>query len=124
VLDVAREGAGEDLFGYSLTVLPDRSGDGIPEILVGSPEWNLGDRFGEQFFVEDVGAAEIVSGADGSSILIWVGETAGERLGEQVVRLGDTACVATLEGVVLVCWKAGSILGSIRLDSPDGTSGK
>jgi len=124
MLEVTRDGSASDLYGRSLAVLPDRSGDGIPEILVGAPEWNLGDRPGEQKFVQDVGAAEIVNGADGRSIRIWTGENAFEGMGQQLLRFGELACIATLDRIVLVSWKTGSVEGSIHLDALASSLGK
>jgi len=124
LLGIARDGSAIDLYGRSLVVLGDRTGDGIPEILVGAPEWNLGDRPGELHEVIDVGAAELVDGSDGRSIRIWTGQGMYEGLGSQLARVGDLACIASSESIGVACWKAGSILGTIPLDSLSETSGK
>ncbi len=67
-----------DFFGTAMAVLPDRDGDGLPELLVGSPS-----------HAQSLGRAQIRSSKTGASLLEIRGSLAGDRLGAQVLSPGD-----------------------------------
>ncbi len=81
-------GSGEDQkLGAAVAFIADLSGDGRPDVLVGSPGWavprpNGGSRAG-------AGKVE-VHAADGSVVVTAEGLYAGGALGEAVAALGDT----------------------------------
>jgi len=72
-------------FGYAVAGLGDVNGDGVPDLLIGSPKTNLSED------LPDVGAAYIFSGADGSLIreLDSSNPTLSGRFGTAVASAGD-----------------------------------
>ena len=66
---------GANLYGYSVADAGDANGDGTTDILVG-------DRAG-------AGAAELLSGVDGSLLHRFVAATAGDAMGSAVASAGD-----------------------------------
>lgn len=65
------------LFGHDAGAAGDIDGDGVPDVIVGSP--NNG-----AFVFANAGRAAIYSGADGSLIHTFVGEALGDRFGYRV----------------------------------------
>jgi hypothetical protein len=63
-----------DRFGYSLAVVPDTSGDGIADFIVGSREGNF---------------ARMVSGSDGATLWTRHGDSASDQFGHSVDAFGD-----------------------------------
>ncbi len=68
--------------GHAVSGVGDLDGDGVPELLVGSPEANPEGRYW-------AGVAYLHSGADGSLLRSFRGPTDLERLGWAVAGLGD-----------------------------------
>jgi hypothetical protein len=67
-----------DWFGFSIDAAGDVDGDGIGDLVIGSP---LG--------TPPEGSATVVSGRDGATIWVWSGEAPGERFGHSVAGAGD-----------------------------------
>lgn len=78
-------------FGEGLSFCDDISGDGVPDVVVGFPEYN-----GEQL---DDGALYFYSGADHTQLGITVGRTDMWKLGEEICDLGMRSG-ATVIGVL------------------------
>ncbi len=72
------DGTGDD-FGWSLDALGDIDGDGVPDLVVGAPEFSMGGA----------GAVHVLSGADGVTLEKLVGPSPGSRFGVSVAGLGD-----------------------------------
>ena len=63
-------------FGEAVALVPDRTGDGVPEVLVGAPGVSTGEAFGQR----DVGAVYAMNGATGVVLDRWLSpETGGEN---------------------------------------------
>jgi hypothetical protein len=74
----------EDLgagFGSALATASDRDGDGLPELIVGAPL--------DSHLKPLAGAVHVLSGADGSTLLVARGDVEGLRLGSAVASLMD-----------------------------------
>ena len=67
-----------DTFGWSLAGMGDVDGDGVPDLLVGSP---AGDP--------SSGSAAVYSGADGALLRSYVGVATGDRFGHALACAGD-----------------------------------
>ncbi|MFQ5693839.1 MAG: integrin alpha, partial [Nitrospinota bacterium] len=77
------DGTGDyEFFGTSVAGPGDVDGDGVPDILVGTPNSEPGEVFLG-------GSASLFSGADGSLERRFLGEEPGDSLGSSVSRLGD-----------------------------------
>ncbi|HKB16317.1 MAG TPA: integrin alpha, partial [Planctomycetota bacterium] len=74
--------AGSDQFGWSVSGVGDVNGDGVPDILVGSPFANPGG-------LADAGRATVFSGSDGTALLVLNGPNPGAFLGYSVSGVGD-----------------------------------
>lgn len=72
----------EKKFGSSVRGGTDLSGDGIPDLIVGSAEFDAAGAL-------HVGAVQVLSGVDASRIAVHLGSTANERHGESVDVIGD-----------------------------------
>jgi FG-GAP repeat len=73
-------------YGWAVCAIRDTSGDGIDEILVGSPGAVSSSG------VADTGLVDIISGADGSFTGVFFGiQVPGGRFGESLAYLGDTS---------------------------------
>ncbi len=68
--DGAQEG---EALGQKVSDLGDLNGDGFDDVMGGAPSNDLAG--------EDAGAVYVISGADGSVLHTWLGETAGANLG-------------------------------------------
>ncbi len=79
VFDVPGKAAGERL--GSVAAAGDVDGDGVGDLLVGSPHDGTNGA--------DAGRVLVASGADGSTLLEVLGAAAGDRLGASVAGLGD-----------------------------------
>ena len=67
---------GDTNFGQAIALLPDRTGDGVPEALVGTPYVSTGSSSGQR----DVGAVYVMNGATGAALARWLSpETGGEN---------------------------------------------
>ncbi|HKB17007.1 MAG TPA: integrin alpha, partial [Planctomycetota bacterium] len=69
-------------FAYSVAFAGDVNGDGIPDLAAGAPGVGGSGAPG-------AGAARILSGADGSTLLVVSGVATNERLGRSVAGIGD-----------------------------------
>lgn len=67
------EGEEKEAFGRKVSDVGDVDGDGHADVLVGAPQ---NDRV-----AEDAGRAVLYSGADGTLLAEWLGETAGDAFG-------------------------------------------
>lgn len=72
--------ARQDHLGASVAYLPDVDGDGVVDVLVGSPS---------DPFTGIPGRAAIFSGASRKQLFEWVGDGLGDALGASVASLGD-----------------------------------
>ncbi len=75
---------GQDAFARSLASAGDLTGDGIPDLLAGSPGANPSER-------ADAGAVALVSGATGLVVAEVTGTQVGGNLGHSVVSIGDVS---------------------------------
>ena len=73
--------AAGSLFGSSLACAGDLDGDGLNELLVGSP--------GSDLFGSNSGCVQAFSGANGAELFRWVGDQAGDALGVSVAGAAD-----------------------------------
>ncbi len=73
--------AAVDHFGWSLARLGDLNGDGIGELVVGSPD--------NDFQAQDAGALRVASGANGATLFSVYGFVPGAGLGASVCAAGD-----------------------------------
>ncbi len=74
--------ASSDQFGWSVSGAGDVNGDGVPDILVGSPSANPGG-------LADAGRATVFSGSNGAALLVLNGPNAGAFFGYSVSGVGD-----------------------------------
>ena len=74
------ESAGDN-FGFSVAALGDIDGDGVPDLIAGAP---FDDNTGL-----NAGSARVISGADGSTIYTFNGNSADDRFGSLVASAGD-----------------------------------
>ncbi|RIK62679.1 MAG: hypothetical protein DCC65_17080 [Planctomycetota bacterium] len=65
-------------FGDSVHAAGDVNGDGVTDIIIGSPAASVSR-----------GRVAVHSGADGSEVHLWLGELGGDRFGSDVAGLGD-----------------------------------
>jgi hypothetical protein len=70
--------ASYDAFGTSVDGAGDVDGDGVPDLLVGSPAGT-----------PPAGSVHLLSGKDGAPLLMLVGDANGDRFGEAVAGVGD-----------------------------------
>lgn len=116
---------GDFNFGASLAAPGDVSGDGVPDLLVGAPATTSA--------LGMVGAAYLVSGADGSQLKEWFGGTSTKKLGAAVASAGDVDADGTIDLLIgapgtepqpgkvrVVSGGDGSLLFS--LPAPDGAT--
>lgn len=74
--------ARSDFFGYSVASAGDVDGDGMDDLIVGTPFAHTGDLPG-------TGLAEVYSGIDGSLLYQWQGEAESDWFGFSVSGAGD-----------------------------------
>ncbi|MHB8926775.1 MAG: VCBS repeat-containing protein [Bacillota bacterium] len=74
--------AAEEELAFSLALIGDVNGDGVPDYIVGAPSAAPADRF-------LAGSAFIISGLDGSIVRRFDGANAGDQLGWSVAAAGD-----------------------------------
>jgi len=67
-----------DWFGFSIDGAGDVDGDGVGDLVIGSPMGTPPE-----------GRATVVSGRDGGTIWVWIGGAPGERFGHAVAGAGD-----------------------------------
>jgi len=67
--------------GQAFDTLPDLDGDGLPELIAGYP--------GDDTAAEDAGRVVVFSTAEGSTLYVYDGEQAGDRIGTSVSDAGD-----------------------------------
>ena len=67
-----------DWFGFSIAGTGDVDGDGFGDLVIGSP---MG--------TPPQGSATVVSGRDGTTLWVWIGEAPGDRFGHAVAGAGD-----------------------------------
>ena len=82
LLALAGAAAGDD-FGFAVAGGEDLNGDGVPDLVVGSPK---ADQPGPQ---TDAGRIDMLSGADGSLLHAVAGDKAFDKLGFAVAFVGD-----------------------------------
>lgn len=99
--------AGDEL-GSAVAGAGDVNGDGVPDVMVGSPHADLGGA--------DSGAARVFSGSDGSVLHLFVGGQAGVRAGTAVGSLGDANADGLADVVVGAPMDAGGF-GAVRVHS-------
>jgi FG-GAP repeat protein/VCBS repeat protein len=78
-------GGASDLFGYSIAVIGDINGDGVPDFIVGSPRQT---RSGGICSTAK-GGASVFSGANGAVIYSYAGAAYGDDFGLVVGGIGD-----------------------------------
>jgi FG-GAP repeat protein/VCBS repeat protein len=81
LLRTLQVGAATDGFGYAVDGLGDVDGDGVPDLAVGAP---FEDTAGA-----DAGRVRVLSGADGSTLRTFDGESAMDNFGTAVGALAD-----------------------------------
>jgi hypothetical protein len=74
--------AAGDRFGWSVAAAGDVDGDGVPDVIAGSPNEESGP-------LTDAGAARVFSGRTGTVLLLQRGSAAGSLLGWAVAGAGD-----------------------------------
>jgi len=72
-------------FGGAVAGVGDVNADGVPDILVGSPRFDMRDQGPS----DEVGRTYLYSGADGALIRFFSGEADGDRFGAAVSGAGD-----------------------------------
>lgn len=93
---VTHPGTGGESFGYALDAIPDLSGDGVPELLIGA----YAHRTGDPAAPVNTGAVWVLYGRGGSATLDLGAATpadgyridglgSGDRFGRQVASVGD-----------------------------------
>jgi hypothetical protein len=79
---VSVEGAAAgDAFGFAVAATADLNADGMPDVLVGAPEADLGGNAS--------GAAYVLSGSDGAILRTFAGHAPGDRFGYAIADAGD-----------------------------------
>lgn len=76
VLLAAQGEAAGDKFGKDLRGVGDLDGDGTPDLLIGAP--------GHDSIAQEAGRAYVLSGVDGSEIMVYDGPRGGDQFGESV----------------------------------------
>ncbi len=71
-----------DKFGFNLCSIGDANQDGVPDLLVGSPDESVNG-------LAAAGSARLYSGADGAFLGAWFGVNADERYGTALCAIGD-----------------------------------
>jgi len=82
VLSFAGDPSQAEALGHSVDSIGDFDGDGIHDLIVGSPRWKLDGK-------PDVGRASVFSGADGTSLATFEGSANNTRHGWAVAAAGD-----------------------------------
>ena len=67
-----------DEFGHDVTHTGDVNRDGVPDFLVSAPNQDIGGN-------SDAGAVFLFSGADGSTLHVFIGPDAGSKLGRKIM---------------------------------------
>lgn len=71
-----------DVFGQAVAAAGDINGDGVPDFVVGA-------RYADPYGRVDAGSVYVYSGADGSQLASYHGETAGDMFGSSLASAGD-----------------------------------
>jgi uncharacterized delta-60 repeat protein len=105
--------AAGDQFGIAVAGAGDVDHDGIPDIVVGAPQADAVDPVSQKR-IKNTGRALIYSGASGTKLFDFYGESAGDGLGISVAVIGDIDNDGFAE-VLAGAWKA---------DGRNATTGK
>jgi len=113
VLDGLQAGG---LFGSAIDAHADLDGDGIADIVVGSPEWDL-----VATNEKSAGAVGVYAGKDGALLLSLTGSAANERLGSSLSMIADLTGDGLLD-LAVGAPDALSAAGAVRFfDGSNGT---
>jgi hypothetical protein len=80
-------------YGNSICSIGDYNNDGFGDLLIGAPLTDIGAN-------NNIGDVQIISGADGSTLLELVGTSAGDQFGHSVAVVGDVNLDGFLDFVV------------------------
>jgi len=99
--------AAGDAFGASLDGAGDVNGDGVPDLVVGSP--------GGDAAFSDAGSARVFSGADFSILHTFHGAAPGDALGSSVAGAGDLTADGFADLVLGTPWASVGAIGAGRV---------
>jgi hypothetical protein len=103
--------AASQLFGYALCALPDRDGDGTPEIAIGAPGTTASSF---------LGYVRIVSGASGVQLDLYSGTWAKDNFGSALAPAGDLDGDGIVDLLVGAPQKGSGATGYARTISASG----
>jgi hypothetical protein len=81
-----------EFFGYEIDELGDVSGDTVPDFVVGAPY--------DSTIATEAGSAYVISGADGSRLRTFTGDSASDWFGRSVNAAGDVNNDGTMDVIV------------------------